>query len=80
MNKESEFAVITVTAELQGSYYFVSSPELPGLALMGKNHTELFDKLPYLIKELYKDNYGMDVQVVKASEPEENKWTWAIAA
>jgi len=80
MKSGRQLSVITVVAEPQGKYYFVNSPDLPGLALKGKDYQELFEIMPYLIKELYKDNYGMDVEVTRISEPEESTGKWAIAA
>jgi len=75
-----EFCVIAVTIEPMGKYYFVNSPDLPGICLIGKDHDELFNKLPQIIKILFKDNYGMDVEVATASEVDEPTWKWAVAA
>jgi len=77
---KKQYCVIAVTVELMGKYHFVNSPDLPGICLIGKDHEELFNKLPQIIKILFKDNYGMDVEVSTASESDESTWKWAVAA
>jgi len=78
MNNGRKFAFINVVIETEGRFYHIHSPELPGLTIAGISLDELFKDLPYLIRELFEDNYDMKVNVVKASELEEPYWKWAI--
>lgn len=79
MTLQRGVTLITIVAEAEGNYFFVNSPDLPGLALKGPDFQELFDKMPHLVKELYKDNYGLDVLVTKPY-PVDDHYQLAIAA
>lgn len=46
----------------------ISSPDLPGLVLAGKDIAALLDDVPNAIRLLFKLNYQMDVQVARAEE------------
>lgn len=46
------------------SGYYVSSDDVPGLHLYGKNLSRLKSKLETAIKTLFRDNRNVDVEVV----------------
>ena len=58
---------ITVQAEPLhplSKYYYVSSPDMPGICLVGKEPGAIFKKIPQIIKILFKKNYGIDVVAI----------------
>jgi hypothetical protein len=50
--------------------FALTSPDLPGLLLAGKDPDALWDDVPAVVRALYKVSYNMDVQVVMESRPE----------
>lgn len=64
----SENCFITVNAEpldAFSKYYYISSPDIPGICLVGKKPAEIFKNIPEIIEILFKDNYGLDVIATK---------------
>jgi len=66
--------VITSKAVLrEGGYWVITSNDLPGLLLSGKDLHKLVVDIPNVIKALFKNNFGEDVRVLKTIRPDEIK-------
>lgn len=73
MADSSYVAVIRVNGEFKDGGWFITSENLPGLFLAGRDPKALHADLPAVIKTLYKLNYEMDVEVCPAGEPGEGR-------
>lgn len=63
--------LISIQEELkEGAFWTITSSELPGLFLGGQNIELLHQDLPAVIKQLFKLNYRMDVEVSILVVPE----------
>lgn len=62
--RSQKFCIIKIESKPMGKFLYVSSPELPGLCLLGHNHEELFENMPILIKVLFQKNYDMEVTAI----------------
>lgn len=61
--------LINVEADFrEGEYFVLTSPQLPGLLLSGKDINALREDVPNVIKGLFSLNYKMDVDVRIACE------------
>jgi len=47
----------------EGGYWVITSDEVPGMLMAGKDPRSLYADIPNVIKMLYKLNYQLDVQV-----------------
>ncbi len=47
----------------EGEYWVLTSDQLPGLLLSGKNLTELRADIPNVIRLLFKMNYDLEIEV-----------------
>jgi hypothetical protein len=54
---------VRVNVEYREGCVYVSSNDVPGLWLWGKNSAQVFNNIAPAIKILYKYNRGMDVEV-----------------
>lgn len=68
MTKMTERVRIKVELRKNGRFY-VSSDDVPGLFLWGRNFEELMENIAPTIKDLYKFNRGLDVEVREAIFP-----------
>lgn len=50
----------------EGGHWHLTSPDLPGLFLAGKDITDLYADVPNVIKTLFRLNYGMEIDVQPA--------------
>ena len=56
--------IINIKEKLhQGAHWTITSANLPGLFLGGKDLKALRNDIPIAIKSLYRMNHGMDVEV-----------------
>ena len=62
MTRSTETVRIRVEYRSDGRFY-VSSDDVPGLFLWGSDFEELMEDIAPTIKDLYKFNRGMDVEV-----------------
>ena len=63
-------AVVRIEFERLGSgYVFASSPDVAGLYLVGDSEEKLSTKIIPAIKQLYKLNRGLEVEVTEAADP-----------
>lgn len=49
--------------------WILRSEDLPGLLLAGPDLPPLLEDVPAAIRVLFRDNYGMEVEVLRASSP-----------
>ncbi len=54
---------VQVKIEEREGYVYVSSDDVPGLWLWGKDSNQIFNNIAPAIKTLYKHNRGIDVEV-----------------
>lgn len=63
-------SVIRVSEEMhEGCYWVLTSGDLAGFLLCGKDIKKLRADIPVAIKTLFKVNYNMDVEVSALAEP-----------
>ena len=64
--------IIRLKAELKTDngeqFWTLTSDDLPGLLLGGRDPMALYADTPAVIRSLFKHNYGMDVTVLRAAE------------
>ena len=65
MSKATERVRIKIELRKNGRFY-ISSDDVPGLFLWGSDFEELMQDIAPTIKDLYKFNLGMDVEVKEA--------------
>jgi hypothetical protein len=63
---------VTITAQNRGGTIYVSSDDIEGLWLWGRDPTQLLDSIAPAIQALFKHNHGLDVTVVGPKDP--NGW------
>lgn len=72
--REPYSCVITSKAVLrEEGYWVITSNDLPGMLLSGKDLHKLVIDIPNVIKVLFKKNFGADVNVLKTISPSEIK-------
>ena len=71
MNKEQLPKVVRIHCDKRGDTYYISSKDLPGLWLWGKDTTKLNSDIGAAIEYLMEHNYGVKVHVV----PRKGFWT-----
>jgi hypothetical protein len=54
---------------------YISSDDVPGLYLWGTDPEEVFESVVPAIKELFKHNKGMDVEVVAQEPTRAERWS-----
>lgn len=65
--------ITTKTVLREECYWVITSNDLPGLLLSGKDLKKLVIDMPNVIKSLFKMNFGADVRVFKVISPTEIK-------
>lgn len=68
MTRDTAFTVIELRFDMRAGYLYVSSPDVPGLHLCGKNHMVVLGDVIPAVKGLLKLNRGWDVEVVPETE------------
>ena len=58
--------ISTVQEKWDDGFWNITSPNLPGLFLAGKDLTKLMEDVPYVIQTLFLLNYKMRVEVTVA--------------
>jgi hypothetical protein len=69
MTQNTPLTVINVTVKPRGELLFASSEDLFGLNIVAPNEEELCARLIPAVKWLFKQNKGMDVDVIIPSQP-----------
>jgi hypothetical protein len=54
----------------EAGLFALTSPDLPGLLLAGRDPSQLWADVPAVIKAMYRVGYGMEVEVAIDSIPE----------
>ncbi len=49
--------------------FALTSDQLPGLLLAGKDPAKLWDDVPAVVKAMYRVGYNMDVEVIMEAQP-----------
>jgi hypothetical protein len=49
--------------------FSLTSPDMPGLLLAGKDPNKLIDDVPAVVKAMYRVGYNMNVEVVMEGQP-----------
>ena len=71
MAETTHSVIVRLTASLrEGNYWVVTSDNLPGLLLCGKDRHQLFADVPSVVQKLMELNYGLHVQVAPLVEPQ----------
>lgn len=62
--------IVNIDVSLEdGGFFILSSNDLPGLCLLGKDPIPLLKQIPELVKKLFELNFGLTVRVVPTSWP-----------
>lgn len=69
MTQNTPLTVINVAVKPRGGLLYASSEDLFGLNIAAKNEEELTTRLITAVKWLFKQNKGMDVEVMVPSQP-----------
>lgn len=72
-----EYCVITIQSEPLypfSQYHYVSSAEIPGICLVGKDSDNIFKKIPRIIEILFKKNYDLTVKATALGDSQSFPW------
>lgn len=69
MTQNTPTTVINVSVKDRGGVLYASSDDIFGLNIAAKNEDELCSRLKVGVKWLFKQNHGMDVDVLIPSAP-----------
>ena len=69
MTSNTTITVVQVILSHKDGYYFATSEDVPGLHLCSQDRAKLESYIIPAIKLLFKDNRGLDVEVLRYSDP-----------
>lgn len=68
MEQNTFYQVTTKLAQGEDGLFYITSDDVPGLFLAGKDMDALFRDVPKVIKVLFEKNFGLNVRVLRAEK------------